>query len=487
MPKGNCLSRVSVIIPTYNRAELLRLAVESVLAQTYPNIEIIVVDDGSTDDTATVMEQYADRIIYIAQENQGPNKAIEAGFRVASGEYVNSLDHDDLMMPTKIERQVQVLDSMPEIDLVHCGYFEIDKDGNVLEKRCPLPEGSLEELACWDPIWSGGPLIRRQRVDDVSLFDGQEPICDWDVWLSYARAGCRFACVQEPLGAYRILPGSIASNIDKMTELTFATLDKCFADPHLPANVAALKDKAYGGQCFWLSCKYYAAGRWEEGQQYLARTIELQPQLLEDTQLVYEQAVDPRVDDPGRFISNMFDHLPPGAENLQCHRTSLLHQVYAIPALRSYRVGEIAEAERQLAEAISRFPTMLERPHDFSKSVYRFAMRAPTGTPLSFVDTVMQNLPDSAQPLARARAQTLGEVNIGCAFQEFMVGHWLLTMRRVLTGVWNDPSHLANKGVLSILAKSLLRLLRSVLNRPSSPTDSKSKVSVQSVSTSEAL
>jgi tetratricopeptide (TPR) repeat protein len=487
MSRNKDLSLVSIIIPTYNRSQLLRLTVESVLAQTYPNIEIIVVDDGSTDDTARVMEQYTGRITYIKQDNQGPGGALETGFQGASGEYINFLDHDDLMMPTKIERQVQVLDSQPEIGLVHCGYYEIDKDGNLLEKYCPLPEGSLEELACWDPIWSGAPLVRRQCLDHVRLFDKQIRTCDWDLWLGIAQAGYRFACVQEPLGAYRILPGSQASHIDKIAELTFATLDKFFADPHLPDDVTALKDKAYGGQCFWLSCKYYAAGRWEEGQRYLARALALQPQLLENPQLIYEQALNPRVDDPVKFIMNMFDHLPPGAESLQRYRVPLLHQVYAIPALRSYRVGKIAEAKRQLTKAITRFPTMLDQSEDFAKSVYRFAMRTPTGTPLSFVDTVMQNLPDSTQPLARARAQILGDVNIGCAFQEYTAGHWLPTIRRTITGLWYNPVHLRNRGVLSIFLKSLLRLLGGILNRTSSSTDIESGVPVQSISSPEVI
>jgi tetratricopeptide (TPR) repeat protein len=478
---GRSLAQVSVIIPTYNRSQLLRLTVESVLAQTYPNIEIIVVDDGSTDDTHAVMAQYARRINYIKQVNQGGAKASNEGFRVASGEYINFLDHDDLMMPTKIERQVQVLDSRPEIGLVHCGYYDIDKDGNLLEEFCPLPEGNLKELACWDPIWSGAPLVRRQCLEQVGLFDKEVETSDWDMWLRIAKAGYLFACIQEPLGAHRIVPNSGASNIDWMAQGTFATLDKCFADPHLPADVVALKDKAYGGQHFWLSCKYYAAGRWEEGQRNLAKALALQPQLLQNPLLIYEQALNPRIHDPIKLITSLFDHLPPGAESLQRYRSSLLHQVYAVPALKSYRVGNIADAKRELMEAIIRFPTMLDQQEAFSKSVYRFAMRVPTGTPLSFVDTVMHNLPDNAQQLGRVRSRVLGEVNIGCAFQDYMAGRWLPTIERALTGLWYDPSHLRNKGVVSICLKSLLRLARGVFNGASPSTD-KSRVSIKSSS-----
>src|ERR1051325_7839947 len=100
---------VSVIVPTYNRANLLRETIESVLAQTYPNIELIVVDDGSTDETPELLKQYDDRLAYIRKQNAGGTAARNTGILAAHGEYLNFLDHDDLFLPTKIERQVKIL------------------------------------------------------------------------------------------------------------------------------------------------------------------------------------------------------------------------------------------------------------------------------------------------------------------------------------------------------------------------------------------
>jgi len=100
---------VSVIIPTYNRAALLCEAVDSVLQQTYRNIEVIVVDDGSTDDTTAVMEKYGDRVRYSRRPNAGVNAARNLGFKQSKGEFIALLDSDDLWAPYKLELQVRLL------------------------------------------------------------------------------------------------------------------------------------------------------------------------------------------------------------------------------------------------------------------------------------------------------------------------------------------------------------------------------------------
>jgi glycosyltransferase involved in cell wall biosynthesis len=459
MPGRDSLSRVSVIIPTYNRSKLLRLTVESVLAQTYPNIEIIVVDDGSTDDTEAVMADYAGRVIYIKQEHwaaYGRN----TGFKVASGEYINFLDHDDLMMPTKIERQVQVLDSRPEIGLVHCRYYHIDEDGNILGEVENLPEGDvLKELLCGDPIWSGAPLIRRQCLDEVRVPD----VCsDWGLFLHIAQAGYPFACVQEPLGAYRILPDSMMSNLAGLERLNLDVLDEVFANPQLPPDVVAVKEQAYSNLRLYTSCRYYAAGRWEDAQRNLTEALALRPQLLEHpedlAQFLYNGALDPHVADPVKFITDMFDHLPPEADVLRPYRSQLLSQVYTRLALQNYGLRNVTEARRQLAEAIALDPTILEQPEAFADSVCHYAMRLPVDSPVLYADAVLQNLPAGAQRLAQVRSHVLSEVSIDCAFQDYFAGRRWLVVRQVLTALRYRPSWLRNRGVVSIFLKSLLVL-----------------------------
>jgi len=379
------LSLVSVIIPTYNRSKILRATLESVLAQTYPAIEVIVVDDGSTDDTAATVESYTGRVRYVKQANRGVEMARNKGIRVSSGDYLNFLDDDDLMMPTKIERQMEILDSQPQVGLVHCGYHYIDQDGNHMETTGRLPEGDVRKQLVWGCFpWSGGPLIRRECFDHIGEDEHRDWYGDWGMWLRIALAGYPFACVQEPLGYYRMVQGSMTD--DKVADaerLVFSILDQVFANWQLPDDIVAEKNQIYGGWHFWISCRYYIGGYWDDAQRNLAATLTLRPELLEHPedllQLFYWDATSPRVRiyDPVKFINDIFDHLPPIAEPIHPYRSRLLSQV-----------------------------------------------------------------------------------NIACAFQDYFAGHRRTVPQRVLAAVRHHPSLLKNRGVVSILVKSLPALMR---------------------------
>ena len=456
---------VSIVIPTYNRSELLRMSVESALAQTYPNVEIIVVDDGSTDDTAALVSQYTDQVTYLKQDNQGVAAARNAGFRASAGEYATFLDDDDLIMPTKIEHQVQVLASRPEVGLVHCRYYYADKDGNLLDKVGLLPEGEvLEELLCGNFVWMGAPLIRRQCLDRAGYFDQEIPsvIADWDLWLRIALAGTPFACVQEPLGAYRVQQDSMLANVAELERATFTVFDKVFANPQLPADAVAVKEHARGRWRFWISCRYYAAGRWDDGRRNLSQALALCPDLLAKPthllKLLSADALTPRVSDPFEFITNLLDHLPSCALGLQQYRSQILSRIYVGLALRNYGTGSIPTAQSQLAQALALDPAMLEQMDGFAESLYTFAKHLPISAPLLYVDTVLQNLPPGAQRLGRVRGRVLSSVSIGCAFQDYFTGHRLRTARRVLAALRHRPSWLKNRGVVSIFLRSLLGL-----------------------------
>jgi glycosyltransferase involved in cell wall biosynthesis len=458
MPADNSSVRVSVIIPTYNRSQLLRQTVESVLAQTYSNIEVIVVDDGSTDDTAAVMEQFAGKVTYIqeAHGSGGRNR----GFRTASGEYINFLDHDDLMLPAKIERQVRVLDTRPEVGLVHCGHYVIDEGGNRLTKTGILPEGNvLKDLVCGNFLWSGAPLIRRRCVEEVGGFS-KDWASDWDMWLRIARAGYSFACVQMPLGAYRITSGSQMSSVSRLEEGSFAILDRIFSDPRLPAEVAAVKSRAYGTMRFFVGCRYYTVGQWDDGRKNLAEALALRPDLAEHPMnllgLLADDALSPRVGAPLEFVRGVLDHLPPAAEGLLPYRTRLYGRVYVGLSLRSYGVGNTAEAKPLLAEAVATDPALLEQPESFAMSLAHYAVRLPVSSPRRYVETVFDNLPPEAQCLARVRSRVLGDVIIGSAFADYFAGRRGLVIRGVLNGLQHRPALLRNRGVLSILMKSLI-------------------------------
>ena len=461
------LPRVSVIIPTYNRCAWLPMAVDSVLAQTYPHIEVIVVDDGSRDGTAAVVAQYGERVTYLRQANQGVAVARNTGFRASCGEYVSFLDDDDFILPDKIERQVQVLDSEPEIGLVHCGYYHADENGELVERMGFLPAGKvLKELACRNFVWVGAPLIRRQYLEAVGLFDEETPpiSADWDMWLRIALAGYTFACVQEPLGAYRIRSGSMLADVATLEYATFTILGRLFANPGLPHDVFAAKERAYGEWHLWISCRYYASGCWDDARRNLQEALTLRPQLLKRPSdflhLLCCEASSPYVSDPFQFVTDVFDHLPDVAHGLNRYRSHMMGKMGVWLALRHYGRGDMAAARRELTRAIALDPVLLEQTQDFAYSLFHHAMCLPVSDPLVYVETVLQNLPASARPLARVRTRVLSDVSVGWAFQDYFAGRHRSVVRRVLTALRHSPSWLGNRGVVSILLRSLPKLLR---------------------------
>ena len=458
--------RVSVIIPTHNRRNLLCAAIDSVLAQTYPEIEIIVVDDGSTDDTTDAMAQYVGRIVYLRQTNQGVAATRNAGIWAATGEYLTFLDDDDLMLPTKVERQVQLLASHPDAGLVHCRFHHVDRDGNVLHKVGVLPQGHvLKPLLCRNFVWMGAPMVRRQCIEQVGLFDEHIPAAcaDWDMWLRIAQAGYPFACVQEPLGAYRVQQGSMLANVGELESAVLAVLHKVYTNPYCPVDALAIKAQAYGTWLFWISCRYHAARRWDDAQRNLIKALDVYPELLENRaeflDTLCSEAFDVRVDDPLGFIDGFLDHLPPAARPaIQPWRSCLISQVQTGLALRNYAHDEIAAAKTQLASAVAAYPQMLEQHDDFARMLSTYAMSLP-GAPHPYVAKVFHSLPPEAQRLRHVRSRVLSDVSIGCAFEDYFADRQRLAVRRILSALCKRPSWIRNRGVVSVLAKSLPKLL----------------------------
>lgn len=203
---------VSIIIPAYNARRFIGESIDSALNQTYSNCEILVIDDGSTDDTrAFLQHRYGDQIRYIYQENQGRGAARNYGLHLARGKYIQFLDADDLILPDKIRMQVMFLEAHPEYAAAYCHalfFFEDDPDhpsdhprqesycsGDILEREI------LEPFLL--PIMI---LVRRTWVDKVGGFDETlRSNEDWDLWLRIAHAGGLFAyMLGEPMALYRV-------------------------------------------------------------------------------------------------------------------------------------------------------------------------------------------------------------------------------------------------------------------------------------------
>lgn len=223
---------VSVIIPAFNSALFLPDALRSVLNQTYPHLEVVVVDDGSVDSTAELLAEWAaqdKRVRWVRQENQGLPSARNTGMRQASGELLAFLDADDVIMPEKLERQVAFLNAHPEVDLVYSDYCTSDPQLRILThesvaRRIPLAEAYKYTNVF--PVMS--PLLRRCLAERVGEFDPALKACeDWDYWIRCQRAGV-FAYLPGHWSVYRMHGSQMHKNLDFMLHYARMAASKHF-------------------------------------------------------------------------------------------------------------------------------------------------------------------------------------------------------------------------------------------------------------------
>jgi glycosyltransferase involved in cell wall biosynthesis len=192
LPPLDTSGKVSVIISTYNRATLLKESLESVLGQTYSNTEIIVVDDGSTDNTDEIVGQYLSDIRYIKKKNGGKSSALNVALKEATGEYIWIIDDDDIALPKKLEIDIRFLQNHPEVDIVHSyGYRFDDATGEILSlymSRIGKPEETLLRILEWPQILNVSMVAKKKCYDAVGFF--REELIrseDYEMWFRLAR------------------------------------------------------------------------------------------------------------------------------------------------------------------------------------------------------------------------------------------------------------------------------------------------------------
>jgi len=216
---------ISVVIPTYNRAKLLAEAVESALQQSRPPDEIIVIDDGSKDNTAQAVARFGRKVRYIQQENAGPAAARNHGVKVASGEFIAFLDSDDLWVKNRLERQLAALEEHPDLDFLlgleakfsadeesdSCEIKEVDVLQSLNSIECIIPN-PLELLLKENFIPTSSVLLRKSCLATVGSMDAAvQPAEDYDLWIRFALQGFRFGFINAVLCRRRLHEGNLVN------------------------------------------------------------------------------------------------------------------------------------------------------------------------------------------------------------------------------------------------------------------------------------
>lgn len=254
---------ISVIIPCYNGSTMVVEAVQSVLAQTLMPTEVIVVNDGSTDDTESHLAMFSAPVRVVHQVNQGVAAARNSGVKCAKGLYIAFLDADDVWHPEKLQIQYDVLVANPHIDLLGTRVYSwpIDHHPEITNKSGRLRSVALDELVIRNMFTTSSVIIRRRLLDQVGDFDihqfGTE---DYDLWLRCVQSGCS-AVLELPLTGYRdSTPGSLSKNALRM-EAGVRIIQSKIKESTAFKGRPWLKNKAFAYHRYtWAYMHYQASG-----------------------------------------------------------------------------------------------------------------------------------------------------------------------------------------------------------------------------------
>lgn len=270
------MPEVSVVIPTYNSAHYLIEAVESVLVQTYQDFEILVIDDGSTDETKKTMRRYRDRVQYIHQQNGGVAVARNRGIAESRGRYVAFLDADDTWLPHKLERQLAALQHQPQHHACYAAFTVVDAKLHPLSiSRSQRQASALADLLLRGNVVAtpSTVLCERPLFDVVGGFDPALSQCaDWDMWVRLA-GQTEFLYLDEPLVTYRQHNTNMSRNAPLLESDSVQVLNKGFAMPGLPASLRAQRQTALARNYMVLAGTYFQARHYQGFMRCAARAV----------------------------------------------------------------------------------------------------------------------------------------------------------------------------------------------------------------------
>jgi glycosyltransferase involved in cell wall biosynthesis len=277
-------SGVSVVVPCHDSSGTIRAALDSALAQTFDSFEIVVVDDGSSDRTPEIVGRYEREhpglVRLVRSDHRGPYAARNLGARVARGAFLAFLDSDDLWEPPKLERQVALMRSRPDVVLCHTGGRTMTADGKPLRTFHPQPDyvgDCFVRLLVRNRLATSSVLMRRAFFLELGGFDETfEARGDWELWTRAARHG-ELAAIDEPLIRYRLHDGRMSNDTDRMRRSHLLVIEKhrnAYRDvPHLARYIRESRFRAhmdYGGE-------YLGAGRTSSARGEALRALLQKP------------------------------------------------------------------------------------------------------------------------------------------------------------------------------------------------------------------
>ncbi|MGE5295242.1 MAG: glycosyltransferase [Solirubrobacterales bacterium] len=280
---------LSVIIASYNHQDYIAQTLRSIEEQTFQDFEIILVDDGSRDETVEAARKAGSRAKIFTQENQGVVVARNRGVSLAQGRYICFVDSDDVILPTRFEKQVAVLDGDPDVGLVYADAWIIDSQGDRVGRFgevYPVIEGNLAEMLalryCFTPMVT--VMVRADVLRRTGPFRKPGPISDYMKWIEVACL-CGTHYDPEPLGCWRRHPQSTSKKANKVKSYakTRAALKRVLrAHPDLEGRIGARMIRRYSRSYFLTAFWLAADGQVRRARKYYWKAVKLYPFSMEN-------------------------------------------------------------------------------------------------------------------------------------------------------------------------------------------------------------
>ncbi|OGL51158.1 MAG: hypothetical protein A3H37_09040 [Candidatus Schekmanbacteria bacterium RIFCSPLOWO2_02_FULL_38_14] len=285
-------SKVSIVIPTYNCAQYIGETIESILNQIYKNFEIIVVDDGSTDNTRDVAKSFEKEINYIYQENGGPSKAKNTGIKAARGEYIAFLDADDIWFPDILKQTVQAFQQYAEAGLAFTDYLKFDESGVIQQSNCAdrfkvwfnKHRSATTDLAYgwfYRELLIGSCIssvfVKKKVMEEVGMFDETFKIGeDYDLWLRIAKK-YKFIYINRVLYKYRYRLDSLSGATDvrrfRWGHANIRVFEKHLVNNWVPRELQGLVKEVLSQRCWSLGWSYFSQNLFKESRLLFFRGI----------------------------------------------------------------------------------------------------------------------------------------------------------------------------------------------------------------------
>jgi glycosyltransferase involved in cell wall biosynthesis len=450
-------------MPAYNQARYIFEAIQSVRHQHFADWELVVIDDGSTDATASVVKSFTDpRIRYLHQANRGASAARNTGIESARGEYVAFLDADDLYLGNKLGLQISYLDAHPEVGLIYAGRIEIDETGREVGFFMPPDQATLTTLVLSFPFAPTDSIIRRSWLQEVGVFSSAFVVNeDRDLYIRLALAGCHCIGLEDILScrrldtrkAFRDLPG----RLDDMLR----SLQTAFSDVRCPQDTLSVRDQAHG--IVYLSWAYQASiqGATELARSYFQEWFHhCQPWNKTREQQLIDYLVHAATRDGGDHemrLQQVFAQLPPELTGLLPQAQPAIATGYLKRGMSSLLWGRVEEGHHHW-----------ERAHQFGAKLSEEIIQELTQHLLGYESVYGKVSTEAALQRLKPYLTKLGgssdtrklyaNLAINRAFKAYRQHRYQDVPSAVLHGLIENYRYMTNRGVAAIFFRSIAHM-----------------------------